>query len=276
MKKTVPIKQFWYSDIVVFPKMVTIITTVNEAGDINAAPYAYFIQYDVLKKNPRIFLGMRKFTHTYQNILSTGEFVINFPSADYLEDIMETCRFYPEGVNELEHTRFTAIPSQKVAPPSIKECGQIIECKLNKQYELDKIQAHIIGDVVALVFDEELIELGREERFRRLNLPIGLGDEKRKYFYFGSIDKIEMLALKPPPENETPVEEIKTGIEWEPEALKELRDIPAAIRQMVIEMSEDVISKEGADKVTYERYMKLVEEYAPKDLQNRFDEDANN
>jgi hypothetical protein len=45
---------------------------------------------------------------------------------------------------------------------------------------------------------------------------------------------------------------------------------------MVIEMSEDVISKEGADKVTYERYMKLVEEYAPKDLQNRFDEDANN
>ena len=275
MKKTVPIKQFWYSDIVVFPKMVTIITTVNEAGDINAAPYAYFIQYDVLKKNPRIFLGMRKFTHTYQNILSTGEFVINFPSADYLEDIMETCRFYPEGVNELEHTRFTAIPSQKVAPPSIKECGQIIECKLNNQYELDKIQAHIIGDVVALVFDEELIELGREERFRRLNLPIGLGDEKRKYFYFGSIDKIEMLALKPPPENETPVEEIKTGIEWEPEALKELRDIPAAIRQMVIEMSEDVISKEGADKVTYERYMKLVEEYAPKDLQNRFDEDVN-
>jgi hypothetical protein len=30
----------------------------------------------------------------------------------------------------------------------------------------------------------------------------------------------------------------------------------------------------GADKVTYERYMKLVEEFAPKDLQNRFDEDV--
>jgi len=274
MKKTVPIKQFWYSDVVVFPRMVSIITTVNAAGDINAAPYAYFIQYDVLNKNPRIFLGMRKFTHTYQNILETGEFVINFPSADYLEDIMETCRFYPEGVNELEHTRFTAIASQKVSPPSIKECGQIIECKLNKQYELDKIQAHIIGDVVALVFDEELIELGREERFRRLNLPIGLGDEKRKYFYFGSIDKIEMLALKPPPKKEAQDEEIKTVMEWEPKALKELRDIPAAIRQMVIEMSEDIISKEGADKITYERYMKLVEEYAPRDLQDRFDEDV--
>jgi flavin reductase (DIM6/NTAB) family NADH-FMN oxidoreductase RutF len=274
MKKSVPIKQFWYSDIVVFPKIVTIITTVNEAGKVNAAPYAYFMHYDVLNKNPRIFLGMRKFTHTYQNISKTGEFVINFPSADYLEDIMETCRFYPEGVNELEHTRFTEIPSQKVAPPSIKECGQIIECKLNKQYELDKIQAHIIGDIVALVFDEELIDLGREERFRRLNLPIGLGDEKRKYFYFGLIEKIEMLALKPPPKDDAPEEEIKTSMDWDPKAFKELQDIPAAIRQMVVEMSEDLISEEGADKVTYERYMKLVEEFAPKDLQNRFDEDA--
>jgi flavin reductase (DIM6/NTAB) family NADH-FMN oxidoreductase RutF len=274
MKKSVPIKQFWYSDIVVFPKIVTIITTVNEAGKVNAAPYAYFMHYDVLNKNPRIFLGMRKFTHTYQNISKTGEFVINFPSADYLEDIMETCRFYPEGVNELEHTRFTEIPSQKVAPPSIKECGQIIECKLNKQYDLDKIQAHIIGDIVALVFDEELIDLGREERFRRLNLPIGLGDEKRKYFYFGLIEKIEMLALKPPPKDDAPEEEIKTSMDWDPKAFKELQDIPAAIRQMVVEMSEDLISEEGADKVTYERYMKLVEEFAPKDLQNRFDEDA--
>ena len=274
MKKSIPIKQFWYSDIVVFPKIVTIITTVNEAGKVNAAPYAYFMHYDVLNKNPRIFLGMRKFTHTYQNISKTGEFVINFPSADYLEDIMETCRFYPESVNELEHTRFTEIPSQKVAPPSIKECGQIIECKLNKQYELDKIQAHIIGDIVALVFDEELIDLGREERFRRLNLPIGLGDEKRKYFYFGLIEKIEMLALKPPPKDDAPEEEIKTSMEWDPEAFKGLQNIPAAIRQMVIEMSEDIISKEGADKVTYERYTKLVEEFAPKDLQNRFDEDV--
>ena len=83
-----------------------------------------------------------------------------------------------------------------------------------------------------------------------------------------------MLALKPPPKDDAPEEEIKTSMEWEPEAFKELQNIPAAIRQMVIEMSEDVISKEGADKVTYERYMKLVEEYAPKDLQNRFDEDA--
>lgn len=47
-------------------------------------------------------------------------------------------------------------------------------------------------------------------------------------------------------------------------------DVPSAIREMVVEMSEDIVKKEGADRVTYERYMKLVEEYAPKDVQERF------
>ncbi len=273
MKKSVPIKPFWYSDIVVFPKLVTIITTVNKEGIVNAAPYAFFMQYDAMNKNPRVIVGMSKFRHTYKNIIATGEFVVNFPPADYLDDLMETCRFYPEGINELDQTRFTPIPSQKVSPPSIKECGQIIECTLNKQYLLDKIQAHVIGNVVALVFDEGLIELGREDRFRKLNLPISLGDEKRKYFYYGLIDKVEMHELKPPPKEDTVEEKIKTKIPWDEEALKELLNVPSAIREMVVEMSEDIVKNEGNDRVTYERYMKIVEEYAPKVVQERFEDE---
>ena len=273
MKKCVPIKPFWYADVVVFPKMVTIITTVNKQGVVNAAPYSFFMQYDIMNQNPRIIVGMRKFTHTYKNIAETGEFVVNFPSADYLDDVMETCRFYPEGVNELDFTKFTPIPSQIVTPPSIKECGQILECKASQQYELDNTQGHIIADVLAIVMDEELIELGREERFRSLNLPIGLGDEKRKYFYYGRIDKIEKHVLKPPPK-EKAEGKIETVMPWEDNALKELMNIPSAIRAMVVEMTEDIVKKEGAEIITYERYMKLVEEYAPKDVVDRFEQDS--
>ena len=273
MKKTVPIKPFWYADVVVFPKLVTIITTVNKQGIVNAAPYSFFMQYDAMHKNPRVIVGMTKFRHTFKNIIANGEFVVNFPPADFIEDVMETCRFYPEGVNELDHTRFTPIPSQKVSPPSIKECGQIIECTLDKHYELDKTQTHVIGNVVALVFDEELIELGRVERFRQLNLPISIGDEKRKYFYYGHVDKIERHELKPPPKDDKAAENIKTGIPWDEEALKALLDVPSAIREMVVEMSEDIVTQEGSDRMTYKRYMKIVEEYAPKDVQEHFEEE---
>lgn len=273
MKKSIPIKPFWYSDILVLPHLVTIITTVNEEGIINAAPFSYFTQYDVMNKNPRILVGMRKFAHTYKNIVATGEFVINFPSTEFLDDIMETCRFYPEGVNELDHTRFTTVASQKVSPPSIKECGQHIECRLHRNYELDKTQAHVIGDILAIVIDEDLISAGREERFKRLNLPISLGDEKRKYFYFGKIDTVEMIELKPPPKEEVIDEEIKTKLEWEEGALKALQAVPSFVREMVVEMTEDVVQKEGADKVTHDRFMRLVKEYAPDDVLERFNDE---
>ena len=113
MKKEAKIKPFWYSDIWLFPKIITIITTLDENGRVNAAPYSHIMQYDVMPKNPRMIVGFRQSSHTFENIMKTGEFVINCCTADHLDDMMETARFWPEGVNELEHTGFTPIPSKK-------------------------------------------------------------------------------------------------------------------------------------------------------------------
>ena len=59
---------------------------------------------------------------------------------------------------------------------------------------------------------------------------------------------------------------------WDKKALQSLKQVPSAIRSMVVEMSEDIVKKEGADKMTYERYMKLIEEYAPPDMMERFED----
>jgi len=50
IKKTVPIKPFWYADVEVLPKLITIITTIDKKGKVNAAPYSQFIQYDVMNR----------------------------------------------------------------------------------------------------------------------------------------------------------------------------------------------------------------------------------
>ena len=84
MKKIAPIKPFWYSDVVIFPKLVTIITTMNKEGIVNAAPYACFMQYDSMNKNPRVIVGMSKFRHTFKNIITNNEFVVNFPQQNFL------------------------------------------------------------------------------------------------------------------------------------------------------------------------------------------------
>jgi len=204
MKKSIPIKPFWYSDVLVFPKAVTVITTKNREGVLNAAPYSYFMTFDIMDRSPKIIVGMRKFAHTYKNIVETGEFVVNFPSADFIEDVMETCRFYPEGINELDYTRFTTAESKEVSVPSISECGQHLECRLHKSYEIDSAQAHVIGEVAAIVVDEELEKIDRDERIKRLNLPVSLGSENRRIFHFGKISSTEKSEVKPSPEENIP------------------------------------------------------------------------
>jgi hypothetical protein len=82
-----------------------------------------------------------------------------------------------------------------------------------------------------------------------------------------------MHELNPPPKEDKAQEKIKTGIPWDEKALKALLDVPSAIREMVVEMSEDIVKQEGIEKMTYERYMKIVEEFAPKDVQERFEDE---
>ncbi|NND36246.1 MAG: hypothetical protein HKN81_03835 [Gammaproteobacteria bacterium] len=261
MKKEIKIKPFWYSDIWLFPKIITIITTLDEQGRVNAAPYSHIMQYDVMPKNPRMIVGFRQSSHTFENILATGEFVVNCPRADHLDDMMETARFWPEGVNELEHTSFTPIPSRKVKPPSLEECPQIAECTVDQIIRLDKSSGIVIGKIEALVFDEELADMDREERINAMDLPIGLGDQNRKYYYHAKLqpDNVVMHELQEPPDAMRGMD-TKTTMEWAPDAMKMLMTIPPGVRKMVTQSTEDWVREKGEDVVTMELFNALAEE----------------
>jgi flavin reductase (DIM6/NTAB) family NADH-FMN oxidoreductase RutF len=261
MKKEAKIRPFWYSDIWLFPKIITIITTLDKKGRVNAAPYSHIMQYDVMPRNPRMILGFRQSSHTWNNIIDTGEFVINCPSADHLDDMMETARFWPEGVNELEHTNLTPIPSLKVKPPSLKECPQIAECTVDQVVRLEKSSGIIIGKIEALVFDEELIDMDREERISAMNLPVGLGDQNRKYYYHAKLndDNVIMHELQEPPDAMRALD-VSTTLEWAEDAMKTLMTIPPGVRKMVTETTEEYTKEQGEEIVTMALFNALAEE----------------
>jgi hypothetical protein len=190
MKTSVPIKPFWYSDQIVWPKTVTIITTLNEAGVPNAAPVSGVIHYDNMEKQPRLLVSMRRYAHTMQNIIATGEFVVNFPSYDFTDDILEACRFYPKGVNEIDFMKMNAVPSQKVKPPPAEE-------------------------------------------------------ESRFAFEF--------------------------SLDWEDGAVEQLQEVPLEVRAMVAEMAEGIVRNEGAERMTSERFQKMIDEYTPPSLMDTMD-----
>lgn len=264
MKKEAKIKPFWYSDVWLFPKLITIITTLDEHGRINAAPYSHIMQYDVMAKNPRMIVGFRQDSHTFTNIVATGEFVVNCVPARHLDDMMETARFYPAGVNELEHTGLTMIPSLHVKPPSIEECPQIAECTVDEIVRLEKSSGIVIGKIKALVFDEELIDMPREERIRAMNLPIGLGDESRADYFHGVNYDITKHELGEPPDA-FKGGEVQLGMPWEDDALQTLMTIPPGVRKMVTEQTEDFARAKDDRKVTLTRFRELAEEYGMND-----------
>ena len=257
MKKEARIRPFWYSDVWLFPKLITVITSLDAEGRVNAAPYSHIMQYDVMAKHPRMIVGFRQDSHTFRNICATKEFVVNCPTAEYLDDMMETARFYPAGVNELDHTRFTMIPSLHVKPPSIQECPQIAECVAEDVVRLEKSSGIVIARIEALVFDEELIDLGREERIRRMNLPIGLGDEDRQDYFHTTLGQLTRHRLGEPPDA-FKGGEVRLGMAWDAEALQSLMTIPPMVRSMVTEQTEQYCREQGDAKVTQPRFAQFA------------------
>ncbi len=282
-KEEVRIRPFWYSDYWIFPKLITIVTTLDKHGRINAGAYSHIMQHDVMHKTPRILLGFRNTSDTFNNIRETGEFVINCPKYDTLADMMETGRFYPEGANELDYTNYTMIPSRKVKPPSIAECPQIIECTVDKIYELDRTQGHVLGKMEAIVMDKGLAALPRAERLPAMNLPVGLGDEKRKYYFYTSTHDVVMHELGDPPDVEVePVAEEAEeeaaeadAMEWDARALEMLDGVPKALQKMVRGQVEGALRDRGEDAVTGELFEGLAREFGlSEELLDRYRTDA--
>jgi len=266
-KTRIDVKMFWYTHILVLPKFVSLVTTINKEGKINAAPYSLGTPYNIGKKNPQILLGMRESSHTCRNAVATGEFVVNFPSSSYLQDVMTTAQFMPKEEEELAHTRFTTVPSKRVKPPSVKECSQHLECRLHDVIELDYGQAHLIGDIVEIVVDKALVEMNRRDRIKAVDPPVYLGDEQRRHFYFGTLGKIEQLEFRIP-EKRDRRKKIRTNMPWEDAALNKLSQMPVSITELVIELIEGEARKNGNTTVTYEFYKNLEKEYLPDDIDN--------
>ncbi|NLO84979.1 MAG: flavin reductase family protein [Clostridiales bacterium] len=96
-------------------------------------------------------------THTYQNILRTKEFVINFLSKEYFDACVATIRHNDHDADEFEVGHFTIQESKTVASPRIEEAFLNIECSLQQTLDLsgNGRNATIIGKVNHIAMQEE-------------------------------------------------------------------------------------------------------------------------
>ena len=154
------------------------------------------------------------------------------------------------------HSR-TSIPSKKVRPPSLKECPQIAECTVDEIIKLEKSTGIVIGTIEAIVVDEKLIEMGREERIRSMDLPIGMGDEARQIYYHTTIGDLTQHSLGQP-KNAMQGADAVTSMDWDKKAMTMLMNVPPPLRKMVIENTEEFTQEKNATIVTAELFAELA------------------
>ena len=154
---------------------IVVVTTLDRNGNVNAALKSDFTR--IVSEPPMIIFGCNANHHTAQNILESGEFVINIPGEDILPQVMKTSWDWPEGTDEIKAAGLTALASQAVAPPRISECSVHLECLEdgNRRFG-DEIV--FFGSVKAVSLNEDLLTCGIEEQYVQVRPVVFAGDDR--------------------------------------------------------------------------------------------------
>lgn len=145
--------------ILYFGTPVVLVSSTNEDGSTNLAPMssAWWLGYSCL-------LGFGGRSKTPQNILRTGECVLNLPSVDQVAAVDRLARLtgsdpvpphkqamgYRHEADKLGVAGLTPLPSETVGPPRIAECPVQLEAVLDDSYRLAEKDPQRRGRLIAL------------------------------------------------------------------------------------------------------------------------------
>lgn len=145
----------------IIPRPIALVTTVDEGGRINAAPFSFF---NCLSADPPILaLGVENnpdmsFKDTGHNIRVTEVFTVNIVSYAIAEAMHVCGAKYPRDVDELKEAGLTAVPGEKVASPWIAEAPAAFECRRHLTLELGKSRQIILGEIVYAHYRDGVVD----------------------------------------------------------------------------------------------------------------------
>ncbi len=188
----------------VAPRPIALITSMDEHGRINAAPFS---AYNYLCTDPPIVgIGVtdrpgedRVPKDTARNIRRTGEFVVNVVTEDIAEQMNICATDFPHGVSEVEMAGLTTAPSQVVKPPRIAEAHAALECREHTTMEIGRSRI-ILGRVVSVYVDDRFIDAEgpyvKAEELHAIGRMNGLGNYARTRDAFLVIPRVPYKEWK--------------------------------------------------------------------------------
>jgi len=148
----------------IVPRPIAFVSTVDAAGHRNLAPFSYFTGCST---NPPVVCfcaavreGPRPEKDTLENILATGEFVVNAVSEEIAERMNACSAEVAPEVDEFALSGLTPIESELVKPPRVAESKIQMECRLRQVVRVsDKPGGGnlVLGDVLRFHVQESVL-----------------------------------------------------------------------------------------------------------------------
>lgn len=133
---------------IIAPRVIGWISTCNEYGQPNLAPYSFF---GMFAANPKVIaFSSEGYKDTIRNIEKTGEFTWNFTSAQLAEAMNRCSAPVAASVNEFELAGLTPVPGTRVGAPRVGESPAALECKLLQIIQLKDMNGKAMANWMAL------------------------------------------------------------------------------------------------------------------------------
>ncbi len=159
----------------VTPRPIAWVTTLNEDGGVNAAPFSFF---NVFGTEPPLVIfapgdrddGTPK--DTARNARRSGEFVVNLVDETLAETMNRTSASLPYGDSETEREGLATLPSATVAPPRIAAAPAALECKVHSIQEIGENRI-VLGVVHRVQVRDDIIDVEKLRILQGNYHPIG-------------------------------------------------------------------------------------------------------
>jgi flavin reductase (DIM6/NTAB) family NADH-FMN oxidoreductase RutF len=147
----------------VVPRPIGWVSTVDERGRVNLAPYSFF---NLVADQPGyVMFASAGRKDSLRNVEVTGEFVCNLVSESLFEDMLASSAPFPHGRSEPEELDIAMRPSIRVNPPTVAAARAALECVHYRTINLpgaddDELSPYqmVLGRVVSVYLDDSAID----------------------------------------------------------------------------------------------------------------------
>jgi flavin reductase (DIM6/NTAB) family NADH-FMN oxidoreductase RutF len=166
---------YYWQAATILPRPIAWVSTLNEDGSANLAPFSYFTGASAdppmciicVSRRSKVEIGQKK--DTWANIERTGEYVIHVVPDALAASMNATSKEFPHGTDEFTIAGLAKAPSELVAPPRVAEAPVAMECRLHQIVEVGRAAtAVIIGEILLWHVRDDLVVGGRLD-FGRLD-----------------------------------------------------------------------------------------------------------